>query len=93
MTKNCEPLVPGPAFAYHEVELIIGAGIPPNIEAYHREQERLSMPDFKILILKLLSVNGFSTSAVPFGEVTTLDHETAKLVSARWTAVGMKRTP
>ena len=51
------------------------------------------MPDFKILVLKLLSVNGLSTSAVPFGEVTTLYHETAKLVSARWTAVGMKRTP
>jgi len=41
----------------------------------HRQLVRLRVVQFEALIVKLLAVDGFSTSAVTLGEVATLSHE------------------
>jgi hypothetical protein len=41
----------------------------------HAQQPGLGVFDLEVLIIEFLSVDGFSASAIAFGEVSTLDHE------------------
>jgi UDP-3-O-[3-hydroxymyristoyl] glucosamine N-acyltransferase len=49
----------------------IGAGT----RVGHREEERSVVLELEVLIGEFLAVNGFTTSSVEIGEVTTLDHK------------------
>eukprot|EP00588_Corethron_pennatum_P017790 CAMPEP_0194303162 /NCGR_PEP_ID=MMETSP0171-20130528/1093_1 /TAXON_ID=218684 /ORGANISM="Corethron pennatum, Strain L29A3" /LENGTH=169 /DNA_ID=CAMNT_0039053961 /DNA_START=93 /DNA_END=601 /DNA_ORIENTATION=- len=56
VTKNCDPLVFGPAFAM-------------------LKKKRLSVPELKVLILKLRAINRFTAASITGGKVPALNHE------------------
>lgn len=41
----------------------------------HRENAFLGMLELKVLVRKLLAVNGLATRSITIGEIATLDHE------------------
>ena len=77
MTKNCDPFVFGPAFAcksHSETRFFV-----LEKTAHHRQEEGLRVFDREALVFELLAVDGFATSTIEVGEVTSLNHESLEI--------------
>lgn len=73
--KNWEPLVFLPALAMPDAMSASFRIVWYRWSQLHTQKTGLGVAELEVLILKLVAVDGLSTSAIVVGEVTTLDHE------------------